>query len=147
MSELSDIVSDEPRAVPRTAWRSDPAALTLRLLIIVGAVFGVTTTLRGLRDAWSHGATVEGDWGAIVQQAWGVTPYVLLVLISLFPVSKRSLSTLLVTSLLAWFMSTGYWHLDEMGLMVLVIPFIQLVFIMGAMGVMFTFWLLRKRKS
>jgi hypothetical protein len=147
MSELSDIVSDEPKAVPGAAWRSDPAAVMLRVLIIVLAIFGVNTTLRGLRDAWSHGASVSGDWGAIAQQMWGVTPYVLLVLISMFRISKRSLSTLLITTLLAWFMSTGYWHLDEMGLMVLVIPFIQLVFIMGAMGVMFTFWLLRKRKN
>src|SRR5688500_7074240 len=101
MSELSDIVSDEPKAVPRSAWRSDPAAITLRIIIVLLAVLGVNTTLRGLRDAWSHGANVSGDWGAIVQQTWGITPYVLLVLISLFPISKRSLSTLVVTTLLA----------------------------------------------
>ena len=83
----------------------------------------------------------------IVQRTWGVTPFIVLVLIAMFPISKRSLTTVLVTTLLAWFMSTGYWNLDEMGLMVLVIPFIQLVFVLGALGVMFTFWVLRKRRA
>ena len=120
--------------------------LALRIIIVICAALGIWTTWGGLRDAWSHGASAEGDWGVVVQRTWGVTPYVVLVLISMFPLSKRSLTTVLVTTLLAWFMSTGYWNLDEMGLMVLVIPFIQLVFILGALGVIFTFWLLRKRK-
>jgi hypothetical protein len=147
VSELSNAVSDQPRPVPRTTWRNDPARLALRIVIAICAVLGVWTTWGGLRDAWSHGAPVEGDWSVVVQRTWGVTPYIVLVLISMFPLSKRSLTTVLVTTLLAWFMSTGYWNLDEMGLMVLVIPFVQLVFILGALGVMFTFWLLRKRRS
>jgi hypothetical protein len=105
----------------------------------------VTATIRGIHAAWLTGAPHDGRWANIVQQAWGVTPFILLVLISLFPISKRSLTTILVTTLLAWFMSTGYWSLEEMGLMVLVIPFIQIVFILGALSVMFTFWVLRRR--
>jgi hypothetical protein len=147
VSELSEAVSDHPRPVPRTSWRSDPVRLALRIVIAICAAFGIWTTWGGLRDAWSHGVPVQGDWSVVVQRTWGVTPYVVLVLISLFPLTRRSLTTVLVTTLLAWFMSTGYWNLDEMGLMVLVIPFIQLVFILGALGVMFTFWLLRKRRG
>jgi hypothetical protein len=146
VSDLSDTVSDQARPVPRTSWRSDPMKLALRSVIIVGAALGVWTTWGGLRDAWSHGAPLENDWSMVVQRAWGVTPFIVLVLIAMFPISKRSLTTVLVTTLLAWFMSTGYWNLDEMGLMVLVIPFVQLVFVLGALGVMFTFWLLRKRR-
>lgn len=145
VGELSDTVSDQARPVPRTSWRSDPSTVALRLSIILCALGGVSTTIRGVRAAWSTGVPHEGLWAEVVQQTWGVTPFVLLVLISLFPISKRSLATVLVTTLLAWFMSTGYWSLEEMGLMVLVIPFIQIVFILGGLSVMFTFWLLRKR--
>jgi hypothetical protein len=147
VAELSEAVSDHPRPVPRTSWRSDPIALALRCVIVLCAVLGMWTTWGGLRDAWSHGAPLESEWSVWVQRTWGLTPFTVLILIALFPISKRSLSTVLVTTLLAWFMSTGYWNLDEMGLMVLVIPFVQLVFIMGALGVMFTFWLLRKRRA
>lgn len=147
MSDLSETVSDQARPVPRTSWRSDPIKLALRFVIVVGAALGIWTTWGGLRDAWSHGAPLESDWSMIVQRTWGVTPFIVLVLIAMFPISKRSLTTVLVTTLLAWFMSTGYWNLDEMGLMVLVIPFIQLVFVLGALGVMFTFWVLRKRRA
>lgn len=146
MSELFEAVSDQARPVPRTTWRNDPARFAIRAAIVICAALGIWTTWGGLRDAWSHGVAVEGDWSVVVQRTWGVTPYVVLVLIAMFPLSRRSLTTVLVTTLLAWFMSTGYWNLDEMGLMVLVIPFIQLVFILGALGVMFTFWLLRKRR-
>ena len=147
MSDLSETVSDQARPVPRTSWRSDPIKLALRFVIVVGAALGIWTTWGGLHDAWSHGAPHESDWSMIVQRTWGVTPFIVLVLIAMFPISKRSLTTVLVTTLLAWFMSTGYWNLDEMGLMVLVIPFIQLVFVLGALGVMFTFWVLRKRRA
>jgi hypothetical protein len=78
---------------------------------------------------------------------WALTPYALLVLISLFRISKRSLCTLLVTTLLTWFMSTGYRDREEMGLVLMAIPLIQLAFVAGALVVMFTFWLLRKRKA
>jgi hypothetical protein len=80
-------------------------------------------------------------------QIWGLTPYVLLFAFAMLRVSKRSLATILVTALLAWFMSTGYSNLDRMELGVGVIPMIQLVFIAGALIVMFTFWLLRGAKS
>ena len=147
MSDLSETVSDQARPVPRTSWRNEPIKLALRFVIVVGAALGIWTTWGGLRDAWSHGSPAESDWSMVVQRTWGVTPFIVLVLIAMFPISKRSLTTILVTTLLAWFMSTGYWNLDEMGLMVLVIPFIQLVFVLGALGVMFTFWVLRKRRA
>ena len=145
MNDLSESVTDQPRAVPATAWRSDPATVVLRVSVLLCAAGGVAATIRGIHAAWQNGVAHDGPWTGLVQQAWGITPFILLVLISLFPISKRSLATILVTTLLAWFMSTGYWSLDEMGLMVLVIPFLQIVFILGALSVMFTFWLLRKR--
>jgi hypothetical protein len=146
VADLSEVVSDHARPVPRSTWRSDPARFALRAVIVLCAIFGIWTTWGGLRDAWSHGSPTQGDWSIVVQRSWGVTPYAVLILIAMFPLSKRSLTVVLVTTLLAWFMSTGYWNLDEMGLMVLVIPFIQLMFILGALGVIFTFWLLRKRR-
>lgn len=145
MSELTEAVSD--RAVAVSSWRSDTTALTLRALIWACAVAGVITTIDGLQQAWAQGVPADGSFGRIPQEIWGITPYVLLVVISMLHVSKRSLSTLLVTTLLAWFMSTGYGNLDEMGLVVMVIPMIQLAFVAGALGVMFTFWLLRRRKA
>ena len=145
MNELSGSVTDQPRAVPAESWRSDTATIVLRISVLLCAAGGVIATIRGIHAAWQNGVAHEGPWTGLVQQAWGITPFVALVLISLFPISKRSLTTVLVTTLLAWFMSTGYWSLEEMGLMVLVIPFIQIAFIVGALCVMFTFWLLRKR--
>ena len=145
MGEPSDTVSNQPIPVARTAWRSDPPTLALRLAIVLCVIGGMSTTIRGIHAAWQTGVPHEGPWAGLAQQAWGVTPFIVLLLISLFRISKRSLATVLVTTLLAWFMSTGYWSLEEMGLMVLVIPFIQIVFILGGLAVMFTFWLLRKR--
>ena len=144
MSELSDIVSDQPIPVTRIGWASDKKALVLRVLILLTAVAGGFETLRGLRNAWQNGVEAGGALGA-VQQVWGLFPYGLLLLIAAFRVSKRSLVTLQVAALLCWFMSTGYFNLDEMEMAVFVIPFIQLTFVAGALAVMFTFWLLRKR--
>ena len=147
MSEMSDIVSDVPHPVPRTARRMDTATIMLRTLIIVCAAAGVITTVNGLQEAWRAGLPSGGRFGRLPQEIWALSPYVFLVMISLFRISKRSLATLLVTTLLAWFMSTGYRNLDEMGLVAMAIPLIQLAFVVGALGVMFTFWLLRKRKG
>ncbi len=147
MSEMSDIVSDVPQPVPKTSRRSDTASITLRSLVIVTAVAGVITTINGLQVAWAEGLPTGGRFGKIPQETWAVLPYVLLAGISLFHLSKRSLTTLLVTTLLAWFMSTGYRNLDEMDLVAMAIPLIQLAFVAGALGVMFTFWLLRKRNK
>ena len=147
MSEMSDAVSDVPHPVPRTARRMDTATITLRTLVIVCAIAGVITTLRGLQAAWSADAPTAGRFGPLPQAVWALSPYALLLMISLFRISRRSLATVLVTTLLAWFMSTGYRDLDEMGLVAMAIPLIQLAFIGGALGVMFTFWLLRKRKA
>jgi hypothetical protein len=147
MSEMSDIVSDVPHPVPRTTRRMDSATIMLRTLVVVCAVAGVITTINGLQEAWREGLVPGGRFGRLPQELWAVSPYFFLVLISLFRISKRSLATLLVTTLLAWFMSTGYRNLDEMGLVAMAIPLIQLAFVVGALAVMFTFWLLRKRKG
>ena len=146
MSDTSDLVSDVPQPVPRTARRMDSATISLRILIVACAVAGVFTTINGLTAAWEDGLPT-GRFGKIPQEIWAGSPYVFLVLISLFRISKRSLATLLVTTLLCWFMSTGYGNLEEMGLIAMAIPLIQLAFVFGALGVMFTFWLLRKRKG
>jgi lysylphosphatidylglycerol synthetase-like protein (DUF2156 family) len=118
----------------------------LRSLVVVCAIAGTITTILGLQEAWRNGLQTGGRFGKIPQEIWAVLPYVLLTVISLFRISKRSLSTLLVTTLLAWFMSTGYQNLDQMDLVAMAIPLIQLAFVAGALAVMFTFWLLRKRK-
>lgn len=144
MSEPTNSASNVAQAVSRSAWRSDTAALTLRVFILACAVAGATTTLTGLQQAWGNGAPASGWFNPLMQQIWGVTPYFLLLALSLRRVSKRSLATLLVTTLLAWFMSTGYHDLDELDLGAGVIPLIQLAFIAGALVVMFTFWLLRR---
>jgi hypothetical protein len=146
VSEMSDVVSDVPQPVPRTARRTDTATITLRSLVLVCAVAGTITTILGLEEAWRNGLPTGGRFGKIPQEIWAVLPYVILTAISLFRISKRSLSTLLVTTLLAWFMSTGYQNLDQMDLVAMAIPLIQLAFVAGALAVMFTFWLLRKRK-
>ena len=145
MSELSDIVSDEPVPVTKQRWAADKKALVLRALVVAAAVAGAIESVRGLMFAWDHGVSHEGRIETLAQEVWGVFPYVVLVLIAMLRISKRSLITLLVTTLLCWFMSTIYFDLEEVGLAVLVIPFIQLTFILGALAVMFTFWLLRKR--
>jgi hypothetical protein len=146
VSEMSDVVSDVPHPVPRTVRRTDTATITLRSLVVVCAIAGTITTILGLQEAWRNGLQTGGRFGKIPQEIWAVLPYVLLTVISLFRISKRSLSTLLVTTLLAWFMSTGYRNLDQMDLVAMAIPLIQLAFVAGALAVMFTFWLLRKRK-
>jgi hypothetical protein len=143
---MSDIVSDAPHPVPRSARRMDTATITLRILVAACAIAGSITTVSGLREAWANGLPT-GRFGRFPQEVWALSPYVLLIVISLFPVSKRSLATLVVTTLLAWFMSTGYENLDEMGLVAMAIPLIQIAFVGGALAVMFTFWLLRKRKG
>ena len=79
MSELSNTVTDQPRAVPATGWRSDIATVALRLAVVLCAVGGVTATIRGIHAAWLTGAPHDGRWANIVQQAWGVTPFILLV--------------------------------------------------------------------
>jgi hypothetical protein len=147
MTELSDLVSDEAIPVKERRWASDKMALTLRGLILLTVIGGVVETLIGLRDAWSHGAPVNGEVGAVAQQAWAVLPYVLIFLFAAMHISKRSLVTLLVAALLCSFMSSIYFELHELGMVVSVIPFIQLTFVLGALAVMFTFWLLRKRPA
>ena len=147
MSERSDLVSDVPHPVPRTGRRTDTAIITLRALVIICATAGVITTISGLEAAWDAGALGAGRLGRRPQQLWAILPYAILVMISLFRISRRSLSTLVVTTLLAWFMSTGYRNLDQMGLVAMAIPLIQIAFVGGALAVMFTFWLLRKRKA
>lgn len=145
MSELAETVSDQP--TPVQSRPRDWAALALRVVILAVVIAGASTTYRGLHDAWDHGVPTDGRFGWFTQELWGFLPYGLIVLIAAFKISKRSLATLLVTSLLAWFMSTDYWNLDEMGMVVFIIPFIQLIFVAAALVVMFTFWLLRTRKS
>ena len=141
MSDYSDAVSHLAQPSARSAWIADTAALTLRVFILVAAIAGVLTTYAGLQDAWSSG--VPARFGHLQHEIWAMTPYLLLVGIAVTRVSKRSLTTLLVTTLLAWFMSTGYSNLDQMDLGIGVIPLIQLAFIGGALLIMFTFWLLR----
>ena len=145
MSELSDIVSDEPVPVTKPRWTGDKKALLLRLVILAGVVTGSIETIRGLRYAWDHGVSHDGLFETLAQEVWGVFPYAVLLMMAAFRISKRSLVTILVATLLCWFMSSIYFDLDELGIAVLVIPFIQLTFILGALAVMFTFWLLRKR--
>jgi hypothetical protein len=145
VSELSDIVSDQPVPVTKSRWTSDKKALVLRVLILGAAIAGSVETIEGLRFAWDHGVSHDGLFETLAQEIWGVFPYAVLIGIAAFRVSKRSLLTLFVATLLCWFMSTIYFDLEDLGLAVLVIPFIQLTFILGALSVMFTFWLLRKR--
>jgi hypothetical protein len=145
--ELSDLVSDRPVPVRERSWTNDKKALLLRALILLAVIAGVIETLLGLRDAWAQGANVRSTLDAVAQQAWALLPFALVLFIAAFRISKRSLITLLVTSLLCWFMSTGYFNLDEMGIVLYIIPFVQLTFIAGALAVMFTFWLLRKPRS
>jgi hypothetical protein len=142
MSELSDAVTNVAQPAAPSIWRADTATLTLRVFILACAIAGVMTTMDGLRNAWSSG--VPARFGQLQHELWAVTPYLLLAGSSLLRVSRRSLTTLLVTTLLAWFMSTGYSNLDQMELGIGIIPAIQLAFIGGALIVMFTFWLLRK---
>ncbi len=141
MSQISDAVST-PQPVARSAWLADPATLTLRVFICACAIGGLATTLSGLRDAFSSGIPMR--FGQLEYQVWGSLPYLVLVTIALTRVSQRSLATLLVTTLLAWFMSTGYSNLDQMDLGIGVIPLVQLAFIFGALMVMSTYWLLGK---
>lgn len=145
MSEIAGTVSDQP--TPVQARPRDWGALVLRILILGAVLSGAHTTYRGLHDAWDHGVPTDGRFNWFTQEAWGFLPYGLIIVIAAFKISKRSLMTLLVTALLAWFMSTDFWNLDEMGMVVFVIPFIQMVFVAAALVVMFTFWLLRTRKS
>src|SRR5688500_5536861 len=147
MTELSDVVSDEAVPVRQRGWADDKMGLALRGLVLLTVAGGVTETLIGLRDAWSHGAPVHGQVGAVTQQIWAVLPYALILLISALRISKRSLITVLVAALLCSFMSSIYFELDELGMVLYVIPFVQLTFVAGALAVMFTFWLLRKRPA
>jgi hypothetical protein len=147
MTELSDLVSDQAVPVRERRWTTDKMALALRGLILMTVVGGIIETLIGLRDAWSHGAPVNGEFGGVLQQALAVLPYVLILLFASMHISKRSLITLLVAALLCSFMSSFYFELHELGMVVYVVPFIQLVFVAGALAVMFTFWLLRKRPA
>ena len=145
MSELSDIVSDEPVPVRQARWTGDKKALLLRLVIFAAVIAGSIETIQGLRYAWDHGVSHDGKFETLAQEVWGVFPYAILLGMAAFRISKRSLVTIFVATLLCWFMSTIYFDLEELGLAVLVIPFIQLTFILGALAVMFTFWLLRRR--
>ena len=145
MSEISDLVSDQPSPVVRRA--TDLKAVALRAVILVAVLAGGVETIMGLHDAWDQGVPADPPFGQSMQHAWALLPFVLLVVLAALRVSKRSLATVLVTALLCWFMSTGYFNFEEMGIGVLAIPLIQLVFIVGAIIVMFTFWLLRTRPS
>jgi hypothetical protein len=145
VTEISDLVSDQPTPVVRHA--TDLKAAVLRAFILLVLIAGAYETIIGLRAAWKEGVAADLALGRTAQQAWGLSPFVALLALSAFRVSKRSLATLLVTSLLCWFMSTGYFNLSEMGMGVLTIPFIQFAFIGGALIVMFTFWLLRTRPN
>ncbi len=147
MTDISDVVSDQAVPVRERRWGSDKMGLALRGLILLTVVGGITETLIGLRDAWSHGAPVNGQLGSVAQQAWAVLPYALILFFAAMHISKRSLITLLVAALLCSFMSSIYFELQELGLVVFVIPFVQLTFVLGALAVMFTFWLLRKRPA
>lgn len=142
MSEISEAVSTAAQPAPRSALLGDTATLTLRVFTLACAAGGITTTLGGLQDAFASGVALR--YAQMNYQLWSVVPYLLLVAIAMLRVSRRSLATLLVTTLLAWFMSTGYGNLDQMELAIGVIPLIQLAFIGGALMVMFTFWLLRQ---
>ena len=142
MSEISDLVSDQPTPVAQRT--TDVKAVLLRIAIALALIAGASETISGLHNAWERGASAEGS---LLQQAWGLLPYALLLVIATFRISKRSLCTLMVTALLCVFMSTGYFSLDEMGMGINAIPLIQLAFIVGALVVMFTFWLLRTKPA
>src|SRR5687768_14397741 len=57
VSEISDLVSDQPSPVVRRA--TDVKAVALRAVILVAVVAGGVETIMGLHDAWDQGVPAD----------------------------------------------------------------------------------------